>query len=58
MHIQQAVCGMQVITDPQEKDEALEALVEHIIPGESEKVLSCISDSASSANANLLVTVL
>ena len=26
-------CFLQVITDPQEKDEALEALVEHIIPG-------------------------
>lgn len=26
--------GMQVITDAKEKDEALEALVEHIIPGD------------------------
>ena len=25
--------GMQVITDAKEKDEALEALVEHLIPG-------------------------
>ena len=30
-----AIIAMQVITDPKEKDKALEALVEHIIPGRS-----------------------
>jgi len=38
MHHTQSLCvitAIQVISDPQEKDAALEALVEHIIPGRS-----------------------
>ncbi len=38
MHHTQSLCAItaiQVISDPQKKDAALEALVEHIIPGRS-----------------------